>query len=98
VKKNPNQVPVPVVFLRSELSGLINEPRDALQDTKQANTVNGGQRRLSLGQEHKVCMRVLTPQCPQQLQLVTLQTVDARRAVLGAADVDGRHAFSGFPR
>ena len=34
-------------------------------------------------------MRMLAPQCPQQPQLVTLQAVDARRAVLGAADVDG---------
>jgi uncharacterized protein YlxW (UPF0749 family) len=35
-------------------------------------------------------MRVLTSQRPQQPQLVALQAVDARRAVLGAADVDGR--------
>jgi hypothetical protein len=33
---------------------------------------------------------MLAPQCPQQPQLVTLQAVDARRAVLGAADMDGR--------
>jgi hypothetical protein len=33
---------------------------------------------------------MLAPQCPQQPQLVTLQAMDARRAVLGAADIDGR--------
>jgi hypothetical protein len=31
---------------------------------------------------------MLTPQCPQQPQLVTLQAMNARRAVLGASDVD----------
>ena len=33
---------------------------------------------------------MLAPQRPQQPQLVTLQAVDARRAVLGEADLDGR--------
>jgi hypothetical protein len=32
----------------------------------------------------------LAPQCPQQPQLVTLQAMDARRPVLGPANVDGR--------
>jgi hypothetical protein len=35
-------------------------------------------------------MGMLAPKCPQQSQLVTLQTVDTRRAVFGAADIDGR--------
>src|SRR6476659_4166656 len=35
-------------------------------------------------------MGVLASQCPQQPQLVALQTVDARSAVLGTADMDGR--------
>src|SRR3954452_12611009 len=46
--------------------------------------------RLALGQEHEVCVRMLAAECPQQPQLVTLQPVNARRAVLGAADMDGR--------
>jgi hypothetical protein len=33
---------------------------------------------------------LFAPKCPQQPQLVTLQAMDARRAVLGAADIDGR--------
>ena len=49
-----------------------------------------GKRRLALGQEHEVGVRMLAPQCPQQPQLVTFQTVDAGGAVLGAADMDGR--------
>ena len=35
-------------------------------------------------------MRMLTPKCPQQPQLVTLQAVNARRAILGPADMNGR--------
>ena len=35
-------------------------------------------------------MRMLTAECLQQPQLVTLQAMIARRAVLGAADMDGR--------
>ena len=33
---------------------------------------------------------MLPTKCPQQPQLVTLQAMDGGRAVLGAADVDGR--------
>jgi hypothetical protein len=32
---------------------------------------------------------MLAPQCPQQPQFVTLQAMDARRAFLGPADIDG---------
>jgi hypothetical protein len=53
------------------------------------------QRRLTLGQKHKVRMGMLAPKCPQQPQFVPLQTVNARRAVLGAADVDSR-GIDGF--
>src|SRR6476619_8269633 len=35
-------------------------------------------------------MRMLAPYRPQQPQLVALQAMNARRAVLGAADMDGR--------
>jgi hypothetical protein len=49
-----------------------------------------GKRSFPLGQEHEVCVGMLTTQCAQQPQLVTLQAMDARRAVLGAADIDSR--------
>ena len=40
-----------------------------------------GEGRLALRQEHEICMGMLAPQRPQQSQLVTLQAVDARRAI-----------------
>ena len=49
-----------------------------------------GEGRLALGQEHEVGMGMLAPERPQEPQLVTLQAMNARRAVLGAADIDGR--------
>src|SRR3954454_18951205 len=49
-----------------------------------------GKRCLALGQEHEVSMRMIAPKGSQQPQLVTLQAVNAGRAVLGALDVDGR--------
>jgi hypothetical protein len=39
--------------------------------------------RLPLGQEHEVGMGVLAPERPQEPQLVTLQAMNARCAVLG---------------
>jgi len=43
---------------------------------------------------------MLAPKRPQQPQLVTLQAMIDRRAVLGAGDVDGREVFpsAGFRR
>ena len=51
-----------------------------------------GKRGFPLGQEHEVCVGMLASQRPQQPQLVTLQAVDSRRAVLGAAPAS--HPFS----
>jgi hypothetical protein len=47
-------------------------------------------RRFPLGQEHEISVRMLTPQSPYRPQLVTLQAVVARRAILRSADMDGR--------
>jgi hypothetical protein len=49
-----------------------------------------GERSFPLGQEHEVGMWMLPPQCPQQPKFVALQAMDTGRAVLGAADIDGR--------
>ena len=48
-----------------------------------------GQRGFALGQEQELTVRVLAQQCPDQPQLVALQAVNPRRAVLGPPNVDG---------
>jgi len=49
-----------------------------------------GKRGFALRQEYEVCVRMPAPEGPQQPQLVALQAMDARCAVLGALDIDGR--------
>jgi hypothetical protein len=49
-----------------------------------------GKGRLTLRHEHEICVKMLAPECPQQSQLVSLQAMNARRAILGAADIDSR--------
>jgi hypothetical protein len=62
------------MYLEWQLSGLAKPLYELL------GTIDG-EGRLALRQEHEICMGMLAPQRPQQSQLVTLQAVDARRAI-----------------